>query len=136
MVGDPGLLAVSLEQGYEAFLGKLKMTVAEADGTWSRVQAGTGLLRLCALPRFLDFFQALPPAATAAFAERADGATQETYEKLLTAKLTTTPQQTQAALPARLGWGGGWSLALQGVAGSGLAWVLAGYATGHPGSCR
>ena len=93
-MGDPGLVADFLEQalhGYKAFLGKLEMAVAEADGTWSRVQAGTGLLRLCALPRLLRLFKALPPASTAAFAERADGATQEAYEKLLTAKLTTTP---------------------------------------------
>ena len=109
VVGDQGLVADFLEQavqGYEAFLGKLEMTVAEADSAWSRVQAGAGLLRLCALPRLLHFFRALPPAATTAFAERADRATKETYEKLLTAKLTTTSQQNQAALPTRLGGNG------------------------------
>ena len=81
-MGDQGLVADFLEQavqGYEAFLGKLEMTVAEADGTWSRVQAGTGLLRLCALPRLLHFFRALPPAATTAFAERADAASLQAY---------------------------------------------------------
>ena len=40
------------------------------------------------------------------FAERADSATVAGYEKLLTAKLTTLPQQTQAALPTRLGGAG------------------------------
>ena len=64
------------------------------------------LLRLRALPRLLHLFRALPPAATLEFAAQADAATLEGYEKLLTAKLTTSPQQTQAALPARLGGSG------------------------------
>ena len=51
-----------------------------------------GLLRLCALPRLLHLFRALPPAVTLEFAESADKATLEGYEKLLTAKLTTLPQ--------------------------------------------
>ena len=48
---------------------------AEADPHWSRVQAGVGLLRLCALPRLLHLFRALPPEATASLAADADTAT-------------------------------------------------------------
>ena len=84
-------------------MGKVVTASAEADRNWSRVQAGGGLLRLCALPRLLHLFRALPPAATLGLAEKADAATLEAYEKLLTAKLTTPAQQTQTPLPTRLG---------------------------------
>ena len=77
--------------GYKAFLGQVVGATFEADASWSRTQAGVGLLRQCALPRLLHLSRALPPAATLAFAEEADKATLEAYEKLLTAKLTTTP---------------------------------------------
>jgi len=141
VVGDPGLVAEFLDQalkGYQAFVGKVVATSVEADRSWSRVQAGVGLLRLCALPRLLHLFRALPPEATLGFAEKADDATLAGYEKLLTAKLTTLPQQTQAALPARLGgsgvlrfkelraqaWLGSWLgtlPAVRALAGAGLA---------------
>ena len=110
----------------------------EADASWSRVQAGAGLLRLCALPRLLHLFRALPPETTLSLAEKADAAALSTYEKLLTAKLTSSPQQTQAALPTRLGgsgllrfkelraqaWLGSWLgtlPAVRALAGAGLA---------------
>ena len=108
-VGEPGLVAEFLSQalrGYTAFTEKVVAATEEADAHWSRVQGGAGLLRLCALPRLLHLFRALPPAATRGFAENADAATLAGYEKLLTAKLTTTAQQTQAALPTRLGGSG------------------------------
>ena len=69
---------------------------------------GVGLLRLCALPRVNHLFRALSPEATAAFAAGVDGATQDAFVKILTAKLTTLPQQTQTALPVRLGGCGLW----------------------------
>ena len=81
-------------------------SVLEADTSWSRVQGGVGLLRLCALPRLLHLFRALPPAATLGFAEKADQATLDAYEKPLTAKRTSQPQLTQTALPTRLGGSG------------------------------
>ena len=81
----------------------LSLCLSLSLSSWSRTQAGVGLLRQCALPRLLHLFRALLPAATLAFAEEADRATLEAYEKLLTAKLTTTPQQTQTSLPTRLG---------------------------------
>ena len=58
---------------------------------------------MCALPRLLHLFRALPPASTAPLATAADSATLAAFEKILTAKLVTPPQQTQAALPTRLG---------------------------------
>ena len=102
------------------------------------MQAAAGLLRLCALPRLLHLFRALPPAATLELAEKADAASLLASEKLLTAKLSSSPQQTQAALPTRLGgsgllrfkelraqaWLGSWLGALPAVrelAGPGLA---------------
>ena len=109
VVGDAGLVSDFLDQaveGYKAFVGKVVAASVEADNSWSRVQAGVGLLRPCALPRLLHLFRALPPAATLGLAEKADAATLEAYEKLLTAKLTTPAQQTQAALPTRLGGSG------------------------------
>ena len=141
VVGDEGLTSDFLDQalsGYQAFVGKVVGCTVEADRSWSRVQAGVGLLRLCALPRILHLFRALPPAATFGFAEKADQATLEAYEKLLTAKLTTRSQQTQAALPTRLGgsgllrfkklraqaWLGSWLgtlPAVRSLAGAGLA---------------
>ena len=105
-VGDPGFVSDFLYQafeGYRAFVAKVVMATVEADTSWSRVQAGVGLLRLGALPRLLHLFRALPPAATARLAEKADAATLAGYQKLLSANLTTPPQQTQAALPTRLG---------------------------------
>ena len=83
-------------------------------------------------------FPGLAPAATLEFAEIADSATLASYEKLLTTKLTTDPQQTQAALPTRLGgcgmlrfkdlraqaWLGSWLgtlPAVRALAGRGLA---------------
>ena len=109
VVGDAGLVASFLEQalrGYRAFTEKVVAATLEADAHWSRVQAGAGLLRLCALPRLLHLFRALPPEATEGFAADADAATLDAYERILTAKLTTLPQQTQAALPTRLGGSG------------------------------
>ena len=89
--------------GYQPFVGKIVAVAVEADSSWSRVQAGVGLLRLCALPRLLRLFRALPPAVTLGLAEKADAAALEANEELLTAKLTTPAQQTQPALPTRLG---------------------------------
>ena len=109
VVGDAGLVAGFLNQaleGYRGFVGKVVAATVEADASWSRVQTGAGLLRLCALPRLLHLFRALPPEATREFAESADSATLASYEKLLTAKLTTPAQQTQTALPTRLGGNG------------------------------
>ena len=106
VVGDAGLVAGFLDQalqGYRKIVGKVVAATVESDASWSRVQTGVALLRLCALPRLLHLFRALPPAATRGFAENADAATLASYEKLLTAKLTTPAQQTQAALPTRLG---------------------------------
>ena len=108
-VGDAGFVSDFLDQAfsaYQAFVGKVVAATVEADSSWSRVQAGVGLLRLCALPRLLHLFRALPPAATLGLAEKADVATLAGYQKLLTANLTTAPQQTQAALPTRLGGAG------------------------------
>ena len=108
-VGDPGMVQKFPDQallGYKAFLGQVLGATFEADASWSRTQAGVGLLRQSALPRLLHLFRALPPAATLGFAEKADQATLDSYEKLLTAKLITQPQQTQAALPTRLGGSG------------------------------
>ena len=105
-VGEAGFVAEFLDQAYDAyqvFVGKVVAATVEADSSWSRVQAGVGLLRLCALPRLLHLFRALPPAATSGLAERADAATLAGYQKLLITNLTTAPQQTQAALPPRLG---------------------------------
>ena len=109
VVGDTGLVAGFLDQaldGYRAFVGKVVAAAVESDASWSRTQAGVGLLRLCALPRLLHLFRALPPAATRGFAESADAATHASYEKLLTARVTTPSQQTQTALPTRLGGNG------------------------------
>ena len=72
-MGNAGLVAEFVNQayeGYRAFLGKVLAAPFEADASWSRVQAGTGLLRLCALPRLLHLFRALPPAAPLAMAAR------------------------------------------------------------------
>ena len=88
MIGHPTLIEAFLEQslaGYRAFVGQVVGAAFEADTSWSRVQGGVGLLRLCALPRLLHLFRALPPAATLGFAEKADQATLDSYEKLLTA---------------------------------------------------
>ena len=109
VIGHPTMIEAFLEQslaGYRVFVGQVVGAAFEADTSWSRVQGGVGLLRLCALPRLLHLFRALPPAATLGFAEKADQATLDSYEKLLTAKLITQPQQTQAALPTRLGGSG------------------------------
>ena len=98
VVGEAGLVDGFLNQameGYRGFVGKVVAATVEADANWSKVQTGAGLLRLCALPRLLHLFRALPPAATREFAESADAATLTSYEKLLTAKLTTPAQQTQ-----------------------------------------
>ena len=76
--------------GYQLFVGKVVAASVEGDSSWSRVQAGVGLLRLCSLPRLLHLFRALPPVATLGLAEKADAATLEAYEKLLGAKLTGT----------------------------------------------
>ena len=95
MVGEDSLVSAFLEQalrGYSTFLDKVVSSAVEADGSWSSVQASVGLLRLCALPRLLHLFRALPPAATRGFAESADSAKLASYEKLFTAKLTTLPQ--------------------------------------------
>ena len=65
-VGDPGLLKDFLGQAltaYQAFTEKVVAAAVEADGHWSRAQVGVGLLRLCALPRPLHLFRALPPRA-------------------------------------------------------------------------
>ena len=90
-MGDPGFVLAFLDQaltGYQAFLGRVVTATVEADSSWSRVQAGVGLLRLCGLPRLLHLFRALSPAATLGLAEKADAAVRTTYEKLLTANLT------------------------------------------------
>ena len=82
---DAGLVADVLEQALEGcrlFVSKVVAASVEADSSWGRVQAGVGLLRLCALPRLLHLFRALPPAATMGLAEKADAATLEAYEKL------------------------------------------------------
>ena len=105
-VGEAGLVADFLGQAlraYKAFTEKVVAATEEADAHWSRVQGGVGLLRLCALPRLLHLFRSLSPEATAAFAEEADAATLAAYERILAAKLTTLPQQTQTALPTREG---------------------------------
>ena len=105
-VGEAGLVADFLSQAprsYEAFTDRGVAATEEADAHWSRVQGGVGLLRLCALPRLLRLFRSLSPDATAAFAEEADAATLGAYERILAAKLTTLPQQTQTALPTREG---------------------------------
>ena len=81
-VGGPGFVSDFLDQafeGYRAFVAKVAAATVEADTSWSRVQAGVGLLRLCALPRLLHLFRALPPAATARLAEKADAATLAGY---------------------------------------------------------
>ena len=141
MVGSASFVAGFLEQalaGYCSFTDKVVGATLEADRHWSRVQGGAGLLRLCALPRLLHLFRALPPGTTASFAEGADAATQAAYERILTAKLTTASQQNQAALPTRLGgcgmlrfrnlqaqaWLGSWLgtlPAVRALAGPGLA---------------
>ena len=84
---------------------------AEVDAAWSRSQAGAGLLRVTALPRVGWLLRALHPTATEAFATGVDQTTRAAYEKIMTLKLTTLPQQTQAALPVRLG-GNGFQLAM------------------------
>ncbi len=56
-----------------------------------------------ALPRLLHLSRALSPEAIEKFAEEADATSRAAYEQVLTAKLTTTSQQNQAALPTRLG---------------------------------
>ena len=96
VVGDAGLVAGFLNQaleGYRGFVGKVVAATVEADASWSRVQTGAGLLRLCALPRLLHLFRALPPAATREFAESADSATLASYETVSYTHLTlpTTP---------------------------------------------
>jgi len=78
----------------------------EADPAWGRAQVAAGLLRLTALPRVGHLLRALPPSDTAAFAAGVDRATRAAYEKIMTLKLTTLPQQTQTALPVRLGGSG------------------------------
>ena len=105
-VGEPGLVAAFLSQalrGYAASTDKVVAATEEPDSHWSRVQGGAGLLRLCALPRLLHLFRALSPEATAAFAEEAEAVTLRAYERILAARLTTLPQQTQTALPTREG---------------------------------
>ena len=132
MVGHSRLVHAFLDQtlaGYQAFVGQVVGSVLEAETSWSRVQGGVGLLRLCALPRLLHLFRALPPAATLGFAEKADQATLDSYEKLLTAKLITQPQQTQAALPTRLGGSG--LLRFRGLRAQ--AWLGAWLARNAPG---
>ena len=82
VVGSASFVAGFLEQalaGYRSFADKVVEATLEADRHWSRVQGGAGLLRLCALPRLLHLFGALPPEATASFAEGADAATQAAY---------------------------------------------------------
>ena len=76
-MGNTGFVSEFLNQayeGYRAFLAKVLAATLEADASWSRVQAGAGLLRLCALPRRLHLSRALPPGATLALAEAADAA--------------------------------------------------------------
>ena len=105
-VGEPGLVADFLGQAlraYKAFTEKVVAATEEADAHWSRVQGGVGPLRVCALPKLLHLFRSLSPEVTAAFAEEADAATLSAYERILAAKLTTLPQQTQTALPTREG---------------------------------
>ena len=110
-VGDPGLLKDFLGQAltaYQAFTEKVVAAAVEADGHWSRAQVGVGLLRLCALPRLLHLFRALPPESTTELADAADAATLNACAKILKAPLTTPAQQKQAALPPRLGGCGWW----------------------------
>ena len=105
-MGGAGLTESFLAQAlsaYREFTGKVVAAATEADPHWSRVQAGVGLLRLCALPRLLHLFRALPPEATASLAADADNATLDAYQKILAATLTTTAQKNQTALPVRLG---------------------------------
>ena len=125
VVGDAGLVAGFLDQalqGYREFAAKVVAATVESDASWSRVQTGVALLRLCALPRLLHLFRALPPAATRGFAENADAATLDSRQ--VDHSRPTNPSGS-ADTP-----GGERSLALQGARGSGLAWVLARYASG------
>ena len=107
----------------------------EADGHWSRAQGGVGRLRLCALPRLLHLFRALPPESTTELADAADAATLNACAKILKAPLTTPAQQKQAALPPRLGGCGWWrfrDLRAQAWVGSWLAVLPAVRALGGP----
>ena len=135
-VGDPGFVSDLLDQafeGYQAFVAKVVAATVEADTSWSRVQAGVGLLRLCAPSAPPPFPGPAPGGHRKARGKGRRGHAGRVPEAPLGKPDHAPPTNPSGSADSPGGVRNG---ALPGVACSGLAGVLARNVPGGSGSRR